>query len=172
MQIAQNDGLHKLMGIFKTTPIEPLHNLTRIPPIPYLMGKLMHSYTLRIWALPPNTKVRTILSYDQCYYWPKYIQPLTNLSRASSYLGEIPDTHRAPAGGTPKAWAYPSLTHLPSPPPHIVSYHKESIAHQEAADTHILLYYTCHKESHLASYFIYRQNTTLTRGVIRGADHI
>ena len=121
MQIAQNKGLRKLTGVFKTTPIKPLHNLTRIPPIPYLMGKLMHSYTLRIQALLPNTKVGTILSHDQCCYWPDYIHPPTNLSRVSSYLGEIPETHRAPAGGTPEAWAHPLLVHLPSPPPHVIS---------------------------------------------------
>ncbi len=28
MQVAQNEGLRKLTGVFKTTPIEPLHNLT------------------------------------------------------------------------------------------------------------------------------------------------
>jgi hypothetical protein len=73
MQIAQNEGLRKLTGVFKTTPIEPLHNLTHIPLIPYLIGKLIHSYALRIWALPPNTKVCTVLSHDQCHYWPDYI---------------------------------------------------------------------------------------------------
>jgi hypothetical protein len=172
MQIAQNEGLRKLTGVFKMTPIDPLHNLTHIPLIPYLMGKLMHSYTLRIQALPPNTKVHTILSHDQCRYWPDYVHPPTNLSRASSYLRKIPETHRAPAGGTPEAWAHPLLVHLPSPPPHIISQHKESMARQEAADTHILLYYTPREKSHLASYFIHRQNTTLTKGVIRGADHM
>jgi hypothetical protein len=45
------------------------------------------------------------------------------------------------------------------------------MARQEAADTHILLYYTPHKKSNLASYFIRRWNITLTRGVTRGADH-
>jgi hypothetical protein len=165
MQIAQNEGLHKLMGVFKTTPIEPLHNLTRIPLIPYLIGKLMHSYALRIRALPPNTKVRTILSHDQCRYWPDYIQPLTNLSRAIAFLGDtIP--HRAPTDGTPKAWAHPLLHHLPSPPPHVITQHKESMAHQEAADSHILLYYTRRELTHLAFYFICRRNTTLKKGAI------
>ena len=35
LQTAQHEGIHKLLGMFKTTPIEPLHNLTGIPPIPY-----------------------------------------------------------------------------------------------------------------------------------------
>ena len=45
------------------------------------------------------------------------------------------------------------------------------MAHQEATDIHTLIYYTCRESSHLATYFICRQNTTLMKGVIRGADH-
>jgi len=37
LAIAQNEGLHKITGTFRTTPVEPLHNMTGIPPIPYLM---------------------------------------------------------------------------------------------------------------------------------------
>jgi hypothetical protein len=68
LQIAQNEGLCKMMGVFRTTPIEPLHNLTRVPPIPYLIKKLMHSYTLRLRDLPNSIKVCTILSSNQCQY--------------------------------------------------------------------------------------------------------
>jgi hypothetical protein len=48
LQIAQNEGLCKMTGVFCTTPMEPLHNLTCVPPIPYLMDKLMHSYSHRL----------------------------------------------------------------------------------------------------------------------------
>ena len=75
MQVTQNKGLHKLTGVFKTTPIDPLHNLMCIPPIMYLIGKLMHSYTLRLGHLPPHVKVRTVLTTDQCRYWPNYVNP-------------------------------------------------------------------------------------------------
>jgi len=36
LQVTQNEGICKLTRVFKTTPIEPLHNLTGIPPISYL----------------------------------------------------------------------------------------------------------------------------------------
>jgi len=66
LQITQNDRLCKITGVFKTTSTEPLHNLTGIPPISYLLKKLMRSYSLRLKGLPPNAKVRTVLVLDQC----------------------------------------------------------------------------------------------------------
>jgi hypothetical protein len=45
LQVAQNEGLRKMMGIFKTTPVGPLHNLTGVPPISYVLPKLIHSYS-------------------------------------------------------------------------------------------------------------------------------
>jgi len=82
LQVAQNEGLHKMTGIFKTTPIDPLHNLTGVPPISYVLPKLMHSYSNRLQGLPARAKVWTILSEDQCYYWPNYLTPMTNLQHA------------------------------------------------------------------------------------------
>jgi hypothetical protein len=80
LQVAQNEGVRKIAGVFKTTPIKPLHNLLGIPPISYVLSKLMHAYSLRLQGLPPNAKVRTVLLTDQCHYWPEYINPPTNLS--------------------------------------------------------------------------------------------
>jgi hypothetical protein len=80
LQVAQNEGIRKIAGVFKTTPIDPLHNLLGILPISYLLPKLMHTYTLRLQGLPPNAKVHTILTSDQCQYWPDYVNPITNLS--------------------------------------------------------------------------------------------
>ena len=33
------------------------------------VSKLMHSYAHRLQDLPPNTKVHTILSHNQCWYY-------------------------------------------------------------------------------------------------------
>jgi hypothetical protein len=48
MQVAQNEGIRKITGAFRTTLVEPLQNLTGVPPIPYLMTKLMDSYANRL----------------------------------------------------------------------------------------------------------------------------
>jgi hypothetical protein len=82
LQVAQNEGIRKIAGAFKTTPLDPLHNLIRIPPIRYVLDKLMHSYSNRLQGLPLNAKVWTILSEDQSCYWPDYLTPTTNLRRA------------------------------------------------------------------------------------------
>ena len=68
LQMAQNEGQHKITGMFKTTPIKPLHNLTHIPSITYLMGKLIHSYIHRLQRLPLHAKVQKVLTQDQCRY--------------------------------------------------------------------------------------------------------
>jgi hypothetical protein len=117
MQIAQNEGLRKMTGTFHTMPIEPLHNLTCVPPIPYLMNKLMHSYSHRLHNLPPTTKVHTILMSNQCHYWPEYINPPTNLTQASHNLREA--ITKTPVPCTVGTWTHPHFTHLCQPPPHI-----------------------------------------------------
>jgi hypothetical protein len=133
-------------------PIEPLYNLTCIPPIPYLMDKLMHSYAHRLRELPHSFKVYTILFSNQCQYWPKYVNPITNLIQVSSNLGEA--ILRAPIPCTVGTWTHSHFTYLPNPPPHVTLCYKESMVHQEATDTHIfILHHTSHKW-HLATYCI------------------
>ena len=44
LQVAQNEGVWKITGAFHTMLIEPLHNLTVIPPISYMLPKLIHSF--------------------------------------------------------------------------------------------------------------------------------
>jgi hypothetical protein len=83
MQVAQNEGIRKITGVFQMTPVEPLHNLTGVPPIPYLMTKLMESYTHRLQNMAPQAMVRRVLTEDQCCYWPGYVVPITNLARVS-----------------------------------------------------------------------------------------
>src|SRR6267154_5259535 len=122
LQIAQNEGIHKLMGVFKTTLMEPLHNMMGIPPIPYLVNKLMHAYSNRLQGLPPNALVCTILTHDQCCYWPDHVHPTTNLSQALANLSPY----------TARSWEHPCLIYLPNPPPYITSLHKESMECLEA----------------------------------------
>lgn len=48
LQVAQNEGICKIMGTFKMTPVKPLHNLICVLPICYMLDKLMHSYSTRL----------------------------------------------------------------------------------------------------------------------------
>jgi len=168
LQIAQNEGIRKMTGVFRTTPIEPLHNLTRVPPIPYLIDKLMHSYAHRPQDLPSSAKVCMILTTNQCRYWPEYVNPITNLTRVSHGLGEA--THRAPVPSTAGTWTHPRFTHIPKPPPHITAQYKESMAHPEAADTYIIILHHICLRRHLATFHITRSHTILSKGVTHGQD--
>jgi hypothetical protein len=122
LQVAQNDGLCKIAGVFKTTPVEPLHNLMGVPCIPYVLDKLKHSYSLKLQSTTPNAKTHTILFSDQCQYWPDYICPPTNLSHSFLKLAE--STYRPSSLDSNGLEGKPRFLYLLSPPPHITSVHK------------------------------------------------
>jgi hypothetical protein len=121
MQVTQNEGLCKMLGVFRTTPIDPLHNLTRIPPISYVLDKLIHAYSQRLEGLPPQCKTRTVITVDRCRYWPTYVHPPTHLARVSQNLG--PSTYRPTdpdlCTASSPSWSHPCLYHLCKPLPHI-----------------------------------------------------
>ena len=128
----------------------------------------MHSYSHRLRDLSRSTKVHTILTHNQCQYWPDYVYPTTNLSRASTDLGVV--TVRAPVSCTAKTWAHPCFTYLPNPPAHITLRYKESMAHPEATDTHIFILHHIRNRRHLATYHIHRASHRLANGVTHGQD--
>jgi hypothetical protein len=150
LQVAQNEGIRKIGGVFKTMLIDPLHNLLGVLPISYVLPKLMHSYALRLQGLPPNAKVRTVLNIDQCRYWPTYINPPTNLSWAS--LGISPSTYRLKDPCTARSWSHPRITYEP-PPPNPTIY-KDDLAHPREYDTHIFIFTHIHRGHPYALYFI------------------
>ena len=108
MQVAQNKGIHKITGVFQTTPMEPLHNLTGIPPIPYFMTKLMDSYTNRLQNMAPQAIVQRVLTKDWCHCWPDYVIPITNLTCVSQ---EVTYSTYCPLGAiSKKEHSLPCLT--------------------------------------------------------------
>jgi len=125
LQIAQNKGIRKMMGIFKMTQIDPLYNMTTIPPVSYVLMRLMDSYTQCLGRLPPHTSVWAILTYDRCRYWPDYVTPHTNLSRMSSTLGAI--TYRDLGPCTAGTWTHDHLTYVTAPTDTIITLHKTSL---------------------------------------------
>ena len=91
-----------------------------------------------------------------------------NLSRVSADLGET--NSRAPVSCTVETWTHPRFTYLPNPPTHIISRYKESMAHPEAADTHIFILHHIYNCCHLATYHIHRTTHSLAKGVTHGQD--
>src|SRR5712671_1141105 len=115
LQVAQNEGLWKITGAFCTTLTEPLHNMTGILPISYLLPKLLDAYTLRLQSMPPDALICTVLTDDRCHYWPEWFLPLTNLCRALAGVG--PSTYHPIDPCTAGLWTHPQLTYFPSPTP-------------------------------------------------------
>ena len=109
LQVAQNKGLHKITGTFKMTPTNPLHNMTGIPPISYLLPKLMHAYIFRLQSMPPDALLYTVLTTNQCCYWPNYVTPLTNLCHTSAEVSL--STYQSIDLCTTGLWSHPHLIH-------------------------------------------------------------
>ena len=129
----------------------------------------MHSYTLRLGHLPPTTKVRTVLTTDQCRIWPDYVNPPTNLTRASQNLGE--STYWAPSLCTARTWAHPCLIYTHNPLANITHHYAQSREHPEASDTHIYVSPTSHDSLPYATYHITRGLSPTSHGVTQGLDH-
>ncbi len=142
----------------------------QIPPITYLIGKLMHSYTLRLGRLPPHAKVRTVLTADQCCYWPNYINPPTNLSHTSTDVS--PSTYTAPSLCTARTWAHPCLVYVLNPPANTIHHHKQSREHREASNTHIYVLPTSHASLPYTTYHTTRGQNPTTHGITTGIDHM
>ena len=169
LTVAQNQGLRKMTGVFKTTPCDPLHNLARVPPIPYLLNKLTASYTQKLQALNPEARILTVTGgRDRCRIWPDYVQIRTNLTAlteargASTYI-EIPNPLRG-------NWAPPRLTYNPHPTPHSTEMHKQAMLRHEASDAHIFIHPHTHKTVNVAIYFIQILNRTIHQGAQKGVD--
>ena len=78
LQTAQNEGIRKITGVFRTTPTAVTENMIGIAPIKYLLPRILHSFRNRMTATNPNHILHTILTDDQCRYWRS--NPPTNLS--------------------------------------------------------------------------------------------
>jgi hypothetical protein len=138
------------MGVFKTTPVETLHNLTCILPLPYVLKKLTHAYALCLQNLPANSRVQTILSEDWCRYWPDYIQPATLLmcifSHTHTHYPRVEGQDLTDLRNTPR------FTYLPNPSALQLKHYKHQLRMCEPPYLHILISATIHNNSHITMY--------------------
>jgi len=110
-----------------------------VPPISYLLPKLMHVYSLRLQRMPSHALICTILVSDWCRYWPKYFIRLTNLSHASNDVG--PSTYCPSNLCTARLWVHPCLTYSPDPSPGMLATYKAALIHLALSDMHIFITY-------------------------------
>jgi hypothetical protein len=57
LQIAQNIAVRTIAGAFRSTPLEPLHQLTAIPPIQIRLQRLSTQAAIRLLSLPHSSPV-------------------------------------------------------------------------------------------------------------------
>jgi hypothetical protein len=150
-----------MTGVFKTMPIDPLHNLTRVPPISYVLPKLMHLYSNQLQRLPAKARVRTILSDDQCRYWPDYLTPMTNLHAAFRTLSIHPP--QVEGQMSHDCWNTPHLLYLDPTPHHLLPNHHWDLLHPEPTTLHILVV-SAPSDPHVAIYL----SSPTTHGAMRG----
>jgi hypothetical protein len=87
LQIAQNEGIRKITGVFRTTPTSITENMIGIAPIQYLLPRIIHSFRNRLIATNPSHLLHSILTADQCAYWR--LPQQTNLTSLLSDLGPL-----------------------------------------------------------------------------------
>jgi hypothetical protein len=56
---AQNKAIHHISGAFRTTPVDPLHQLMGIMPIDLRIRMLIKNALLRLYRLPPSSQLLT-----------------------------------------------------------------------------------------------------------------
>ena len=139
-----------MTGTFKMTPVDPLHNLTHVLPVCYMLQKLIHSYSNRLQGLPLNAKTQTILSEDQCCYWPDYIIPDTNLQCAFLYPSLT--SYWVEGQDLPKAWNTPRFTYTHQPLQHTITTHRADFHALHPLHTHIIISAHANLHSHYVIY--------------------
>jgi len=93
LQVTQNVTVRKISGTFRTTPVEPLHNMLTIPPVKFMVAKYHEAFTARLSKLPPNALLHTLPSSDpSAFYTPPtpIPTPLTSLLPSSFPVFCIP----------------------------------------------------------------------------------
>jgi hypothetical protein len=150
LQVAQNEGIRKITGVFRTTPTAVTENMIGIAPIKYLLPRVLHSFRNRMIATNPNHLLHTIQTDDKYSYWRH--TPPTNLT---SLLHDLESSTYEPP--LLLAWAHHNVAFSPPNPAHQITtlYHIPSTVD----DKHVI---------HLASktHTVY----TLLRSFI-GSDH-
>jgi len=171
LQVAQNEGICKITGVFQMTPVEPLHNLTGIPPISYVLPKLIQSYSNRLTGMTLDAKVRKVLTNNWCQYWPMYMIPLTNLRRISPHPNH--STYRpldpCTAG---QAWTHDQVTYNSDPSPNAIKTYSISLSRAQSSEVHVVISPYTHNAAPVAIYHIYTGTHCALQGCTKGIDQI
>ena len=114
LQIAQNDALRKMCGVFRTTPTAPLHHVTNILPITYRLRIARDQFLARVRTLPPS---HILLSLPSRVTSPRPAIPTALTAVLPSSSAYVPN-----AAPWARVWSHPRCIHLlPSPFPGLLN---------------------------------------------------
>ena len=111
LQTAQNEGIRKITGVFRTTPTAVTENMIGIAPIKYLLPRIIHSFRNCLIATNPNHILHSILTDDQCRYWRS--NPPTNLTSLLQGLNHSTYSRTPPQPWRPSNVSFAPLTFPP-----------------------------------------------------------
>ena len=158
--LMQDDAVRRISGTFRTTPTLPLHHMLAIPPIKYMVIKLRQQVQLRLTRLPPNHKLRTIVSSDQTRLHPDFISVPTPLT---SLLPSVFPPFYRPLNHT---WSHPQLSSsLTRPRSNALS----AAIIQRASDstdtsTSVFLYPLPHPDHYVTAFIIAQDDNIVAKG--------
>ena len=89
LQVAQNNMIRKMTGMFKTTLVDPLHFIAAIFLVKILLPKLLREYVDRVHHLLPSCQLHIILTHNPVAIWPSWFPistPIMHLPAPSYQL--------------------------------------------------------------------------------------
>ena len=108
LQVAQNDAIRKMCGVFRTTPTAPLHHVANILPITYRLRAVRDQFMARMKSLPPSHILLMM---------PPHIVPCRN-PIPTSLTSVLPTTCVYVPNAAPwsRLWTHPRCITLKDPP--------------------------------------------------------
>ena len=108
LQVAQNDTIRKMCGIFQTTPTAPLHHIANILPITYRLRAARDQFLARMRSLPPSHVLLAL---------PPHIVPCRN-PIPTALTSALPSscTYTPNAAPWARLWSHPRCIFIKDPP--------------------------------------------------------
>ena len=108
LQVAQNDAIRKMCGVFRTTPVVPLHHVANILPITYRLQAARDQFLARMRSLPPSHILLTMAPHIVPCRSAIPTSLTSVLPRLSTY---VPN-----AAPWSRVWSHPRCLTLTDPP--------------------------------------------------------
>jgi len=123
------------------------------------MTKLMDLYTNRLRNMAPQAMIRRVLIEDWCHYWPDYITPTTNLTRASREV--TTSTYRPLSPCHFRLWSRPGLTYNTPHSEVALECLKKSFKLRDTPYAHVIVVPYTHESRPIGLYYIYHTDTLI-----------